>query len=205
MPSVQCSCNHAELLDDAVRPSKNLQRTGPKSPRISCARSLRLPGAPAPLACALLGSSTARWRRRDLPGSWRTLAYMPWSLTPVGGNVGPCGRLTVSAPTQPCCLPLCTKRRPPRHGNFGAPFHDLHARCLRFAAAVARAPRKTRFRLVGQPCRAGLSPAGFHREVSVSVGELHHVPLTQAWPGARTGSPKFLPGSGSVMSGVVPG
>jgi hypothetical protein len=26
------SCNHAESLDDAVRPSKNLQRTGPKVP-----------------------------------------------------------------------------------------------------------------------------------------------------------------------------
>src|SRR6185437_15140463 len=34
--------------------------------------ALRLPGAPASLACALLGGSTLPWRRRDLPGSWRT-------------------------------------------------------------------------------------------------------------------------------------
>ena len=168
---------------------------GAVPPLLRYYEALRLPGAPAPLACAPLGSSTSWWRRRDLPGSWRTLACMPWPLTPVARQRRACGRLTVSAATRPCCLPPCTKRRPPRHGNFGAPSHGLHARCLRFAAAVTRAPRKTRFRLVGQPCRAGLSPAGFHREVSASVGELHGILLTQAWPGARTGSPKPLSSS----------
>jgi hypothetical protein len=53
--------------------------------------------------------------------------------------------------------------------NFGAHSHGLHARCLRFAATVTRAPRKTRFRLVVHLGRAGLEPAGFHREVSALV------------------------------------
>jgi len=35
------------------------------------------------------------------------------------------------------------------------PSHGLHARCLRFAAGVAPVPRKTRFRLVDQPCPGG--------------------------------------------------
>jgi hypothetical protein len=51
--------------------------------------------------------------------------------------------------------------------TLGAPSHGLHAPCLRFAAAVARGPRKTRFRLVVLLGRAGFEPAGLQREVSV--------------------------------------
>jgi hypothetical protein len=57
-----------------------------------------------------------------------------------------------------CCLPLPTRRRLPRAYDFGAQSHGLHPRCLRFAAAVARTPRKTRFRLVATLGRAGLDP-----------------------------------------------
>ncbi len=44
----------------------------------------------------------------------------------------------------------------PRESHFGAPSHGLHTRCLRFAARVAPGPRKTRFRLAGQPCPGGV-------------------------------------------------
>jgi len=51
-----------------------------------------------------------------------------------------------------CCLPPAENRRrlPLLNSPFGVPSHGPHARCLRFAARVAPAPRKTRFRLVGQ-------------------------------------------------------
>jgi hypothetical protein len=39
---------------------------------------------------------------------------------------------------------------------FGAQSHGPLTRCLRFAAPVARTPRKTRFRPLAKLCRAGL-------------------------------------------------
>ena len=41
--------------------------------------------------------------------------------------------------------------------NFGAQSHGPLTRCLRFAGWVAPPPRKTRFRMAGQPFRAGLA------------------------------------------------
>lgn len=46
--------------------------------------------------------------------------------------------------------------------HFEAQLHGPRVCCLRFAAPVARTPRKTRFRLAARLGRAGLSPAGFH-------------------------------------------
>jgi hypothetical protein len=40
--------------------------------------------------------------------------------------------------------------------DFGAQWHGPLTRCLRFAARVAPAPRKIRFRLLAKLCRAGL-------------------------------------------------
>jgi hypothetical protein len=65
---------------------------------------------------------------------------------------------------------------------FEAQSHGLHTRCLRFAARVTPAPRKTRFRMGASLSRAGFSPARSLREVSAF---LHGVLLTQASPGAR--------------------
>ena len=101
-----------------------------------------------------------RRRRRDLPSSWGTpIAPSPGSSTPAGP----------SAPD-----PIATPWRGPRGGNdegsciaaFEAQSPGFGARCLRFAPAVARQGRKTRFRLLVRLCRAGFSPAGFRREVS---------------------------------------
>ena len=47
------------------------------------------------------------------------------------------------------------------YDHFGAQSHGPLTRCLRFAARVAPAPRKTRFRLLAKLCRAGVgSPQG---------------------------------------------
>ena len=45
--------------------------------------------------------------------------------------------------------------------DFGAPWHGPLTRCLRFAARVTPAPRKTRFRPLAKLCRAGVvTPQG---------------------------------------------
>jgi hypothetical protein len=75
-------------------------------------------------------------RRRDLPGSWGTLVYMPCSgPTPVGPLCQAIRALPYSLAPR-CCLPHIQKRRLPLRTNFGAQSHGLHTRCLRFAAAV---------------------------------------------------------------------
>jgi hypothetical protein len=67
---------------------------------------------------------------------------------------------------------------PPPMSTASAPSHcklsrlyrtALHTRCLRFAARVTPAPRKTRFPGGGQPFPGGLFPARFPREVSAFV------------------------------------
>ena len=49
-----------------------------------------------------------------------------------------------------------TASAPATNTNFGAQSHGPHTRCLRFAGWVTPPPRKTRFRMAGQPFRAGL-------------------------------------------------
>ena len=84
------------------------------------------------------------------------------------------------------CLPL----RKPRRLRMLFPLEALsrgsHAPCVRFAAEVALGPRNTRFRLVANLCRVGLSPTrsatgGFR---SVDYSFLQIFPLPQALPGA---------------------
>ena len=95
------------------------------------------PAAPASLACALLGGSAARCRgeRRDLPGSWGTLHGMPCSMTPVGPSRRAIRALPYSLAPR-CCLPLAHDVGIHDFDISGLESHGLHARCLRFAAAV---------------------------------------------------------------------
>ena len=58
---------------------------------------------------------------------------------------------------------------------FEARSRGLHALCVRFAAGVAPGPRNTRFRLVANLDRSGLSPAGSHRWFTVMSFRLHGV------------------------------
>ncbi len=82
----------------------------------------------------------------------RSSRCMPCSLqTPVGPK---CQAIRHSR----CCLPPLTRRRLPPLVDFGAPSHGLHHRCLRFATAVTRTSRKTRFRAVASLTRAGFDP-----------------------------------------------
>ena len=49
-----------------------------------------------------------------------------------------------------------TASTPATNTNFGAQSHGPLTRCLRFAGWITPPPRKTRFRMAGQPFRAGL-------------------------------------------------
>ena len=63
-------------------------------------------------------------------------------------------RQAIAAPRRG--LPSLSRRRLPRFDAFGAQSHGPLTRCLRFAARVAPAPRKTRFRPLAKLCRTGL-------------------------------------------------
>ena len=68
----------------------------------------------------------------------------------------PAGSLRSATAALRCCLPPIQRRRLLQSCNFGAQSHGPLTRCLRFAGWVAPPPRKTRFRMAGQPFRAGL-------------------------------------------------
>ena len=74
---------------------------------------------------------------------------------------------------------------------FEALSRGLHALCVRFAAGVTPGPRTTRFRLVANLVRSGLSPAGSRRGfpscLSVYMASSPH----QALPGAITTHPCY--------------
>jgi hypothetical protein len=65
----------------------------------------------------------------------------------------PAGPLRSATAAHWCCLPLFGRRRLPRFPHFGAQSHGPRTRCRRFAEWVAPPPRKTHFRIAGQPFR----------------------------------------------------
>jgi hypothetical protein len=93
-------------------------------------------------------------------------AYMPCSSTPAGP------RHQASSVLR-CCLPSSRRRRLPQCGHFGAQSHGLHARCLRFAAAVTR--RHARLASGGWPTLSARDwlPAGlltqFHVKLRLTI------------------------------------
>ena len=99
---------------------------------------------------------------------------VPCSSTPAGspapGHHGAATRPSVTFKTS----------APATMNAFGAQSHGPLTRCLRFAAPVARTPRKTRFRPLAKLCRAGLVT----RRVP-SKGFRSRFPLSQASPGAH--------------------
>jgi hypothetical protein len=124
----------------------------------------RRPGAcvRGPWPCSPVGRpARCRWRQRDLPGSW----------------TNPCARATLSDPGG-TFAPGHSARRCCRHsapvstgsldvGCFRVQSRGSFARCLRFAAWIAPAPRKTRFTAGGQPLPGGpLTHRVRSREVS---------------------------------------
>jgi len=148
-------------------------------------------GAHLPRAWAFfrLPSGLSTWSRQDLPGSWWTLLCACPALRPRRDpRTWPVSALG-------CCLPLLVRRRLSRRfRSFEAQSRGPHTRCLRFAARVAPAPRKTRFRLVASFAGRGLNPQG----PFVKFPLLHRFLLTQALPGAHESSDTLL---GPVRSG----
>ena len=85
---------------------------------------------------------------------------------------------------------LGTAPTPAKQFSFEARSRGSLTRCLRFAAEVALAPRKTRFRLVASLCRAGLVT----RRVPVRISRhVMSIPTSQAWPGAHPAQFKPIP------------
>jgi hypothetical protein len=81
--------------------------------------------------------------------------------------------------------PKGNKDDPGETSSFEAPSHGLSPRCLRFAGALTRRPRKTRLRLVASLYHAGFAPAGSPTEGFPSVRNYsHRFLLPQALPGA---------------------
>jgi hypothetical protein len=179
----------------------------PRTPRYYGA--LRLPAthpgglvdSPAGTVLALLVSlPPPASTTRDGPGFWSP--GFPNRLPRYGDNrisrvpvrssrCMPCSHQTPVGPERQairrsrCCLPLLTRRRLPRKYDFGAQSHGLHLRCLRFAAAVTRAPRKTRFRAVASLTRAGLDPQDLFGRFPKRLISRHPFPLPRALLGAR--------------------
>jgi hypothetical protein len=80
------------------------------------------------------------------------------------------------------------------NSNFGAQSHGPPTRCLRFAGWVAPPPRKTRFRMAGQPFRAGLATRR-----ALTKGFRSPILLSQASPGALNSYYKDLQESASQV------
>jgi hypothetical protein len=89
----------------------------------------------------------------------RTLARLPSFSSDPGGIAAPSHSWRLDAASA-----IDTAFGSPNDHNFEARSRGHRARCLRFAVRVAPPPRKTRYRLVANLCRAGLSPAGFATE-----------------------------------------
>jgi hypothetical protein len=100
----------------------------------------------------------------------------------------PAGPLRSATAAHWCCLPPSGQRRLPRLFAFRAQSHGPRTRCLRFAEWVAPLPRKTHFRIAGQPFRAGLITHWVLMKVSGFI--------PSSSPRLRLAHPNSVPNSG---------
>ena len=119
-------------------------------------------------------SLVSGWRRPGLPGSWRTLVYVPCSRTPTG------------PPRQAACDASVL---PSAFGTASAPAITLltglnhTARTLAVYASQCRLPEHHARLATGwaaNPSRTGLSPAGLQRKVSAHASPFPRLILAQA-------------------------
>ena len=166
----------APLSPDSVAFARRYHAARPVRllPAVQVARPRARGSSPGPLYrewCA--------WRRSGPP---RFLgnphAPMPCSPTPAGPMRQALGRHR--------CSPRYVHNEG-SHDNlpFGAQWHGLRTRCVRFVRPVARTSTQHSLPAAGQLCRVGLVT---HRVPTkgFSFVSLHRFPLSQAWPGART-------------------
>ena len=144
-----------------------------------CTRvSLPRPPSAPPRAWSWSPGSSGRdlpRRRQDLPGSWGTPVNVPCSPTPAGPRTpGHCGAATRPSVTSTTSAPASS--------HFGAQSHGPLTRCLRFAARVTPAPRKTRFRPLARLYRTGLVT----RRVPTKGFRVTSLPPFPSFPGARS-------------------
>jgi hypothetical protein len=99
---------------------------------------------------------------------------VPCSSTPVG----PLRSATTAL--QVLSSAIWTTSTPTTLPDFGAQSHGPLTRCLRFAGWITPPPRKTCFRMAGQPCPGGTGyPLGPNERFRVNS-----ILLSQASPGA---------------------
>ena len=125
------------------------------------------PGAPYP------GVSCGNDRASHVPGE----PHCAYALLSDPGGTDASGHYDAS--TRPPCR--TTTKAPACNVSFEAQSHGLGTRCLRFAAPVTRAPRKTRFRLPASSTGRVWPPAGFHRKVSECYSSMAIILLSQAF------------------------
>lgn len=121
-------------------------------------------------------------------------ASLPCSPTPAGPT-----RLAYG--TSSARPPLCPRRRLLRLRTFGALSHGFQARCLRFALGLLLRTQDS-LPAAGRSTGRDWLPAGFPRKVSRCI--LHRFPLSQAFPGARTGSAPQRPEQDTNRGRAVP-
>src|SRR5207249_7210216 len=114
------------------------------------------------------------WRRPGLPSSWGTLVFLRPVLRPRQVRTHQAITVRQHGPR------VVNREGITRQVPFGAQWHGLGTRCLRFAAPVTGAPRQTRFRSLARLSRMGLVT--------------HRVPLRgfRSTPTLRPPFPSFL-------------
>ena len=111
------------------------------------------------------------WKSRDLPGSWRALADVPRSLTPVVRPPWP-------RRDERCCLPVLTSRRLPQcsvfRGSMTRPICSLSTLRTPDCSGHTQDSLPARWLSFG---RTGLPPAGLPTQIS---GRHRRLPSFQA-------------------------
>ena len=105
---------------------------------------------PAGILSPIPQNGSKEWKQQDLPGSWMTLLCICPGLRPRRD------RSSQAITTCRCCPRLDDSKGSHNVCTFVALSHGFCNRCLRFAAWVTPAPRKTRFRLLAKHYRTGL-------------------------------------------------
>ena len=129
---------------------------------------------PGSLDCFYRGARAAssRWRKRGLPGSWTTLAYMPRSQTPAD-------RLHLANSVQPM-LPSANLTASAPHQSLSRLNHAAY-RLPVYASQPGSPPHHATLGTGGWPTLAGtgLSPAGSQRRFPSCLSVYMTSPLTK--------------------------
>ena len=117
-------------------------------------------------------AASARWRRRDIPGSWTTLAYMPRSSTPADRRT--------QATTGPAMWSSANLTTSTPHGTLSRLYHAACTLSV-YASQPGSPPDHATLDSGWWPAldRSGLSPAGSRRRFPSCLSVYMAFPLTK--------------------------